>query len=106
LLGLIAYGMDTHITQLYSLLNNNQFKDQELSFIDSMFDWYIRPFHKSLNENSCHIPSKVSSRPNSRPSSAKEEDQDYLHKELSHKYLKEAVVKRDTMVSVCFAGIS
>jgi hypothetical protein len=38
LLGIIASDMNTHITQLRSLLNNNQFKDQEQSFIDSMFD--------------------------------------------------------------------
>jgi hypothetical protein len=68
-----------------------------------MFDWYIMPFHKSYNENSCHTPSKVSSRSNSRPSSAKqEEDQDYQPKELKHKDLKDAVEKRDGVCLFCW----
>ena len=75
LLGIITFGMNTHITQLHSLLVSSQFEEQEQSFIDSMFDLYIRPFHKNFNENSCHTPSKDSSRPSSRPSTAKEEDQ-------------------------------
>ena len=98
LLGIIAFGMNTHITQLHSLLVSSQFEEQEQSFIDSMFDWYIRPFHKSFNENSCNTPSKDSS----RPSSAKENDQDYPPKELSHKDLKQAVVKRDGVCLFCW----
>ncbi|KAH6569821.1 hypothetical protein BASA50_002177 [Batrachochytrium salamandrivorans] len=93
LLGMIAYGMDTHITQLHSLLLAKQFKDQEQFFIDSMFDFYIRPFHKSYNTDSesCHTPSTVSSRTPSRSSST--EDLDYVseEKELFHKDLKKAV---------------
>ena len=108
LLGIIAFGMNTHITQLYSLLHNNQFKDKEQSFIDSMFDWYIRPFHKSYNTDSesCQTPSTISSRTPSRSNSA--EDLYYVpeEKELIHKDLKKAVVKRDMYGLLVFAGIS
>jgi hypothetical protein len=102
LLGIIAFGMNTHITQLHSLLVSSQFEEQEQTFIDSMFDWYIRPFHKSFNENRCNTPSKDSSRPSSRPSSAKENGQDYQPKELSHKDLKQAVVMRDGVCLFCW----
>ena len=104
LLGILAFGMDTHITQLHSLLQNNQFKDQEQSFIDSMFDCYIRPFHKSYNTDSesCHTPSTVSSRTPSRSNST--EDLDYMPdgKELVHKDLKKAVVRRDGVCLFCW----
>ncbi|KAJ1334528.1 hypothetical protein BSLG_007683 [Batrachochytrium salamandrivorans] len=104
LLGMIAYGMDTHITQLHSLLLAKQFKDQEQFFIDSMFDFYIRPFHKSYNTDSesCHTPSTVSSRTPSRSSST--EDLDYVseEKELFHKDLKKAVVRRDGVCLFCW----
>ena len=98
LLGIVAFGINTHRTQLHSLLVSSQFEEQEQPFIDSMFDWYIRPFHKSFYENSCNTPSKDSS----RPSSAKKEDQDYQPKELSHKDLKQAVVKRDGVCLFCW----
>jgi hypothetical protein len=109
-MGLINFGIDTHIKELLQLLQTGGFQEQQLfskpidepTFIDRMFDWYIMPFHKSFNENSCRTPSKVSSRSNSRPSSAKEEDQDYLPKELSHKDLKEAVEKRDGVCLFCW----
>ena len=104
LLGIIAFGLLTHITQLYSLLHNNQLKDQEQTFIDSMFDCYIRPFHKSYNTDSesCQTPSTHASRTTSRSNSA--EDLDYVpqEKELSHKDLKNALLKRDGVCLFCW----
>jgi hypothetical protein len=100
LLGIIVFGINTHITQLHSLLVSTQFKDQENYFIDSMFDYYIRPFHKSYNTDSesCHTPSSVSSRTNSG------EDLDYVpeDKELLHTDLKKAVAKRDVVCLFCW----
>jgi len=100
-MGLINYGIDTHINELLQLLQTGRFQEQQLfkeqTFIDRMFEWYILPFHKNYNENSC------SSRSNSRPSSAaKEEQQEYQPKELSHKDLKEAVEKRDGVCLFCW----
>ena len=107
LLGIIVYGMATHRTQLHSLLVSRQFEDKEHAFIDSMFDYYIRPFHKSYNSNlgSCHSPSTVSSRPISRTDST--EDLDYVpeEKELFHKDFKKAVVRRDVVCLFCWGKL-
>ncbi|KAI8897081.1 hypothetical protein BC833DRAFT_595034 [Globomyces pollinis-pini] len=69
-----------------------------------MFDYYIRPFHKSYNTDSesCHTPSTISSRTPSRSNST--EDLDYVPelKELLHKDLKKAVVKRDVVCLFCW----
>jgi hypothetical protein len=104
LLGIIAFGINTHKTQLHSLLVSRQFEDQENSFIDAMFDYYIRPFHKCYNTDSesCHTPSTVSSRTPSRSNST--EDFDYVpeEKELVHKDLKKAVAKRDVVCLFCW----
>ena len=101
LLGMIAFGMDTHKTQLNSLLVSGQFEDQENDFIDSMFDYYIRPFHKSYNTD-CHTPLTISSRISSRSNSM--EDLDYApeEKEPLHKDLKKAVLKRDVVCLFCW----
>ena len=48
LFGILTYaGLDDHIAQLHQLLLSGEFKEQENIFIDSMFDYYIRPFHAS-----------------------------------------------------------
>jgi hypothetical protein len=104
LLGIIAFGINTHKTQLHSLLVSRQFEDQEQSFIDAMFDCYIRPFHKSYNTDSesCHTPFTVSSRTPSRNNAT--EDLYYVpeEKELLHKDLKKAVAKRDGVCLFCW----
>ena len=102
LLGIIAYGTDNHRTELHRLLLNNQFKDQGQSFIDSKFDCYIRPFHKSHNNDSESCHSTVSSRRPSRSNSA--EDLDFLldEKKVDHKDLKKAVAKRDVVCLFCW----
>jgi HNH endonuclease len=104
LLGITAFGINTHRTQLHSLLVSSQFEDQENSFIDSMFEYYIRPFHKSYNTDSesCHTPSTVSSRTPSRSNSV--DDLHYVPElnELLHKDLKKAVVKRDVVCLFCW----
>jgi hypothetical protein len=104
LLGILAFGMDNHKTQLHSLLVSRQFEGQENAFIESMFDYYIRPFHKSYNTDSesCHTPSTISSRTPSRSNST--EDFDYVpeEKELLHKDLKKAVQKRDVVCLFCW----
>ena len=104
LLGIVAVGTAIHITQLHSLLVSRQFKDKERAFIDSMFDYYIRPFHKSYNKDSesCHTPFTLLSMTISRTDS--KEDLDYVpeEKELFHEDLKKAVVKRDVVCLFCW----
>ncbi|KAJ8326386.1 hypothetical protein O5D80_005140 [Batrachochytrium dendrobatidis] len=104
LLGVIAFGMATHRTQLHSLLVSRQFKDQENAFIDSMFDYYIRPFHKNYITDSeiCHTPFAVSSGTPSRTNSAEDLGGVPEEKELLHKDLKKAVVKRDGVCLFCW----
>ena len=103
--GIIAHGLDNaHLTRLHSLLQTNQFQDQEQSFIDCMFDYYIRPFHKgyTTDSESCHTPPSVSSKTPSRSNS--KEDLDYVpeEKELSHNDLKTAVLRRDGVCLFCW----
>jgi hypothetical protein len=84
LLGIIAHGLDVHITQLHNFLITKQFKDQEQSFIDSMFDYYVRPFNKNYTSSeSSHTRSKTSSRTPSRTLSRKKltGDLDYIPEE-------------------------
>jgi hypothetical protein len=60
-MGIVEFGLHTHNTQLYNLLQNNQFEDEEETFIDSMFDCYVRPFHKSYIAGSqlCQNPTST-----------------------------------------------
>jgi hypothetical protein len=104
LMGVVEHGLHTHITQLHSLLQNNQFKDQEESFIDSLFDFYIRPFHKSYIAGSefCQTPTTGSSRTPSRTNSAEDLDYTPEEREMSHKDLKKAVVRRDGVCLFCW----
>ncbi|KAJ8326053.1 hypothetical protein O5D80_005419, partial [Batrachochytrium dendrobatidis] len=77
--------------------------EHHCTFIDDMFGYYILPFHKNYNSSSsCHTP--VSSRAPSRTNSAGNIS-NAPKEELSHRDLKNAVEKRET-VSACFAGIS
>ncbi|KAJ8326055.1 hypothetical protein O5D80_005421 [Batrachochytrium dendrobatidis] len=116
-LGIIQEGETSHITRLHNLLTANQFAEQQefstkiqladpehhCTFIDDMFGYYILPFHKDYNDSSsCHTP--VSSRAPSRTNSAGNIS-NVPKEELSHRDLKNAVEKRET-VSACFAGIS
>jgi hypothetical protein len=104
LMGIVEHGLHTHITQLYSLLQNNQFEYQEESFIDSLFDCYIRPFHKSYIPGSefCKTPTTGSSRTPSRPYSAEDLEYSPVERELSHKDLKKSVVRRDGVCLFCW----
>ncbi|KAK5664614.1 hypothetical protein QVD99_006296 [Batrachochytrium dendrobatidis] len=110
-LGIIQEGETSHITRLHNLLTANQFAEQQefstkiqladpkhhCTFIDDMFGYYILPFHKDYNDSSSwHTP--VSSNPTSRTNSA--DDLDYAAKvsEIQHKYLKNAVEKRYSLL--------
>ena len=101
LLGVVSFGIPSHRARLYKLLSGNQFAQNEQNFIDSMFDFYIRPFHKNYNTDSesCHTPSNAS-----RPSSRRNSDADYVPEErlLIHNDLKKAVVKRDRVCLFCW----
>ena len=118
-LGIIQEGEDSHIIQLYHLLATNQFTQQQefsttsqladpqhrRTFIDDMFAHYILPFHKDYCDTStCHTP--LSSNPPSRSNSA--EDLDYVpeERELTHKDLKKAVEKRDSVCLFCWGRLS
>lgn len=99
LIGIISFGLHIHQNQLFNLLQSNQFKEQEQSFIDSMFDYYVRPFHKSYNTES-ETPSTASS----KTTSSIEDDFNYVpeEKELLHKDFKKAVVRRDGVCLFCW----
>ena len=103
LLGIIAHGHPVHIIQLHELLITKQFKEQEQSFINAMFDYYVRPFHKSYtsSESSRTSPANSSSK-SSRNNSV--DDLDYVpeEKELSHDHFKRAVAKRDVVCLFCW----
>ena len=114
-LGIIQEGEDSHIIRLHHLLATNQFTQQQKfsttsqladpqhprTFIDDMFAHYILPFHKDYSDTStCHTP--VSSKTPSRSNSA--EDLYYVpgERELTHKDLKKAVEKRDSVCLFCW----
>ena len=114
-MGIIQEGEDSHIIRLHHLLATNQFTQQQefsttsqladpqhpRTFIDDMFAHYILPFHKDYSGTStCHTP--LSSNPPSRSNSA--EDLDYVpeERELTHKELKKAVEKRDSVCLFCW----
>jgi hypothetical protein len=106
MLGIIEFGLDSHREKLHNLLRKQQFKDEELSFINEMYQFYIFPFKQhSGSESSCHTPETTSSHP-SRQNSA--EDLDYIpegEKKLTHYYLKKAVLKRDGVCLFCWGRI-
>lgn len=103
LLGIIEFGLESHVSKLLTLLERGQFKVQEKAIVDEMYQFYIYPFKQHNGAgNSCHTPE--SSRPSSRNNSA--EDLDYVpdeeERELNHKDLKKAVVKRDGVCLFCW----
>ncbi|KAK5669149.1 hypothetical protein QVD99_003559 [Batrachochytrium dendrobatidis] len=93
-LGIIQEGETSHITRLHNLLTANQFAEQqEFSTKIQLAD----PKHHYYNDSSSwHTP--VSSNPTSRTNSA--DDLDYAAKvsEIQHKYLKNAVEKRYSLL--------
>jgi hypothetical protein len=104
LFGIAVFGLSTHTNQLHSLLQNNQIKDQEESFIDLMFDFYIRPCHKSFctDFEPCQTASTVSSR---TQSIARSNSADGLSKEnelIFHQNFKKALKARDGMCLFCW----
>src|SRR6476620_468312 len=60
LLGLIDYGLDSHVSKLRTLLEKHQFKQQECVFIKLVYMFYIFPFilHNGTEslEPSCYTP--------------------------------------------------
>ena len=100
LFGILTYGLDDHIAQLHQLLLSEQFKDQENIFIDSMFDYYIRPFHKSYNTTSegCHTPSSFSL----HSSTSNSVEDLTVFQELTHSDLKKTLLKRDGVCLFCW----
>jgi hypothetical protein len=106
LLGIIEFGLDSHTEKLHKLLRKQKFKEEELSFINDMYLFYIFPFKQANgSESSCHTRETISSHP-SRQNSA--EDLDYFpegEKKLTHYYLKKAVLKRDGVCLFCWDRI-
>ena len=110
LLGIIEFGFLVHRDKLNELLQNGQFKKQEKDFINEMYQFYVFPFKQhngtGKSEPSCHTPQTTSSHP-SRQNSV--EELDYIpeeeEKELTHKDLKKAVLKRDGVCLFCWNTI-
>ena len=110
LLGILEFGFVVHKEKLNELLQNGKFKEQEMDFINEMYQFYIFPFKQhngtGKSESSCHTPQTKSSNP-SRQNSV--EDLDYIpeeeEKEFTHKDLKKAVLKRDGVCLFCWEQI-
>ena len=96
--------MDSHRTQLRNLLLHNQFADQEHTFIETMFDYYIRPFHKSYNYDlgSCNSSSPVSLGIPSRSNSDEEVEYVPEEDELFQSDFQKALVNRDEICLFCW----
>jgi hypothetical protein len=88
LLGLAEHGRERDKRHLHEMLAQNEFSGHEVSFIDSMFDSYIRPFHKCY-----HTPSGTPSYYNSksRHSLAR-----------TPKLFRSALVERDLICLFCW----
>ncbi len=102
-LGIIKYGQDFLVTELYNLLQQKGFKKKEKAVIDKMYDFHIKVFkqHRGTG-SSCRTPSTPPSV--SRRNSV--EDLDYVpeesEKKLEHVHLKKAVEKRDVVCLFCW----
>ena len=104
LLGIVEYGQDSLVNELYNLLKSKEFKRKEKEIIDKMYDFQIRVFKQHNGTgSSCHTPIESSSMSNSV------EDLDYIPKEsnrkLEHLDLKKAVSKRDGVCLFCWDSI-
>jgi hypothetical protein len=104
LLGLLEFGLDNHRTQLHNLLAENRFAEKEKEFIDSMFDFYIRPFHMSYIKDSerCYTP--INDSP-SRSNSVEELENVPEEKEFKHTDLKNALLSRDGVCLFCWNSL-
>ena len=100
LLGILAHGLDLHISQLHQLLVSDQFQAHEESFMELTFDFYIRPFHKCYNDDSegCHTPTFFST---SESDSADDLNSAAGGKELTHENMKRGLIKRDGVCLFC-----
>ena len=114
-LGIIEFGQQDHIIQLHNLLISDQFqKQQEFStlvqlanpnydktYLDTMFAFYIEPFHNSFNDTwSCHTPTFFDLE--SRDESVMEENKALEERKWTHCDLKRALVKRDKVCLFCW----
>ena len=107
LLGSIEFGLESHVTTLLTLLENQEFKDQEMVFIYKMYLFYISPFKGHRDPHgSCHTPQTTSVHSSKQNSF---ENLDYVpeeaEKKLTHKNLKNAVLKRDGVCLFCWCRI-
>jgi len=105
-LGIIEHGQDFLVTELYNLLQKNNFKKKEKDVIEKMYDFHIKVFKQHNGTgSSCHTPSASASV--SRKSSA--EDLNYIPEEsektLDHSDFKKAVKKRDDVCLFCWSQI-
>ncbi|KAJ3316932.1 hypothetical protein HDV06_002541 [Boothiomyces sp. JEL0866] len=115
LLGVIYYGLEEHVLELSSLLDNDieTFEKQlvfstrlqlldiqhEPTFIDRMFNFFICTVHKNYSgTESCHTSRQNSV--SSRPSSAES-----ITKEPNHNALSTGVTKRDGVCLFCWDTI-
>lgn len=96
--GIIEYGLDIHINKLHNLLSSDESQE---SFIDELFDFYIRPFHQHYGDgSSCHNPSKNSSKSSSRANSLV--DMNYIPT-LSSADFKREISARDSVCLFCWS---
>jgi hypothetical protein len=98
--GVVELGQDNHRIRLQEDLASNKFEEE--TFIESMFQHYIQPFHKSFSsEAECRTPDG-SSRASSRKNSEKDLDYVLKEKEFNHLDMKNAVVERDRVCLFCW----
>ena len=107
LLGIINHGQDFLVTELYNLLQQEDFKNKETAAIDKMYDFHIKVFKQHNGTgSSCHTPSSGGASSSSASSSRNNsvEDMEY-EKILEHTDLKKAVKKRDVVCLFCWDKI-
>jgi hypothetical protein len=104
LVGVAKHSLDFHQIELNGLLITNQFESKECSFIESMFDYYIRPFHKSYIGSECKT-TPTPSRRTSRANSTEDLDYEPEERESKHQDLIKAVVKRDGVCLFCWTSL-
>jgi hypothetical protein len=95
--GVALYGdLELHVQTILTALKNGQF--DEKAHFDTLFDYYIRPFHKSYVGSECNTPTS------SRRASSIVSNDDLTP--TTHYHLKKALLNRDKVCLFCWDVLS
>ena len=99
MVGVITFGTKSYLLKLNSLVLHNQFQNKEQEFMDWMFDYNIRLFHKRYtNEQVCETNSLVSSKPVEATVNELELNSIPKETELCHEDCKNVLLQRDVLL--------